>query len=1058
MKKEQIDNFFAKVRQILELSNENTDEQILIEMFKLSSENIRDELGSKNIYELKIQDYENLFEDIIGQIQKNELYEYFLKVGTEKENLKIFEIMLQGNIQLPVEVVEKVIKDKDLVTEVEDIGNLIEKTKDVEFIKKCVKDKNLNITEIERARLVSLTNNKEFIKECIEDENVKIRKNSQTVELIKSTEDREFIKKCIQDEKLGLEGWKKVELIKSINDIEFTKKCIQDKKLRLESWNKVELIQSTNDIEYIKKCIQSKELELESWDKVNLIKTTGDVEYIKKCVLDESLEITRDKRIELIQSTKDIEYIRRCIQDEQLGLVGFEKARLIKSTNDIEFIKKCIRDEGLELKGWDKTELIKSTNDIEFIKECIRDKELGLEGWDKTELIKTTNDTEFIKSCIKDNELGLEGSNKVELIKSIHDTEFIDKCIRDEKLNLETEHKVDLIKFTQDSEYIKKCINDETLEFDEYQKASILLGLNDNDKFEIIKGIENQREEIARNVRRLGGFDNQTLEEKIELILQWENVQNPEEKLKVLLRLKEKNQEILQKMDFKILDEKYLTTLGEEKINFISNFPDIQDKILQLEQNELNAYTKIIESYEKEDKNGWRYLTINILDNISSYSNIIGEIDSFTQNDIGTLMLVMQNKNSFGLENLEDLRNYKEIKQNRCDEWINKSGNITRKKEALLYKLFGQDINYTEKILRRYGQDAESIENQDLKSYILALKEIMKVPDNETIEKIYQEVPEIEFDDVNKILIEKSIANEYEKLYNNGLLKVEGLEAIEENVYDAGTEFNILMTSIGAYHHADINNYNEDWNRPSLSSPHICCSYIRNDMIGTAPVHNICYGFSEMKPYSLAESNCHDIGSNGIGFISTSHGSKFYSPDNQINNTERYNEMDYARFQNGQKKQPDYIIVFKENGQVQNLEEAKKASKDWGGMPIVVVDKDKCLETERSRLDNLLDKYRAGDKTLAREIYYKIRNNRVTRKAFAEEINIDEFKREMEEQEKYNQEQIKSNGNIEVTKEDMQKNSEQVTAEERNQEMSRMKQLYLQIHSIAKDDKDVELE
>ena len=90
--------------------------------------------------------------------------------------------------------------------------------------------------------------------------------------------------------------------------------------------------------------------------------------------------------------------------------------------------------------------------------------------------------------------------------------------------------------------------------------------------------------------------------------------------------------------------------------------------------------------------------------------------------------------------------------------------------------------------------------------------------------------------------------------------------------------------------------------------------------------------------------------------------------------------------------------------------------------------------------------------------YYKIRNNRVTRKAFAEEINIDEFKREMEEQEKYNQEQIKSNGNIEVTKEDMQKNSEQVTAEERNQEMSRMKQLYLQIHSIAKDDKDVELE
>lgn len=340
----------------------------------------------------------------------------------------------------------------------------------------------------------------------------------------------------------------------------------------------------------------------------------------------------------------------------------------------------------------------------------------------------------------------------------------------------------------------------------------------------------------------------------------------------------------------------------------------------------------------------------------------------------------------------------------------------------------------------------------------------MEISDNKLIEKIYQQVPEMLFHDVNKILMETSIANEYEKLYNKTFLKIENLEQIGENVYDAGTDFNILMTSIGAYiSNEDIDDYKRDWNRPSLSSPHICCSYIRNDMIGTAPIHNICYGFSEMESYSLTESNCHDIGSNATGFISSSTGSKYYSPDNQINNTESYNEMDYSRFQKGKRKQPDYIIVFKENGRIQNLEEAKKASKDWGGMPIVVVDKDRCLEAEKSRLDNLLDKYIAGDKTLAREIYYKIRNNRVTRKTFAEEINIDKFKREMEEQEKYkqeenNQEQIKSNGNIEVTKEDMQKNSEQVTAEERKQEMSRIEQLYLKIHSIAKDDKDVELE
>ena len=972
MKKEQIDNFFVRVKQIIELDRQDTDEQLLIEFLKLSSEKTKEELGNKNIYEFQEEDLNILLKDIMEQIQESKLYEYFLQKGIEKENIRVFEPMLPENIQLPVEMVDKIIKDNNILVEVDDVVSLIKKTKDIEFIKKCIKDKNLNISEGDRGILIGSISDKDFIKECLEDNSLKIAK-TQIKDLIILTEDNEFIKKCIKNENIKIESWDKVNLIKVINDEEFTKKCIQDKKIGIYQSDKIELLKTINDREFLKECLENSFIEWES----------------------------------------------------------YEKELIMKSISDKEFLIECFKNSKIGLEKWRIIEVIQSINDREFTRKCIQDEQLKLDSKDKLQVIQSLNDEEFTKECICEQKLGINSADKTTLIQLIID----------------------------DKEFIKRLLEDSKIEFDEEQKIRILLKIDDNEKIKILKKIEEKRGEITNRLRLEGGFNNLTSKDNIKLILQWENVQNPEEKLEVLLRLKEKNQEILQKMDFEILDEKYLTTLGEEKINFISVFPDIQEKVLQLEQNELNAYTKIIENYEKEDKNGWRYLTINILDNISSYSNIIDEMDSFTQNDIETLMLVMQNKNSFGLENLEDLRNYKQIKQNTCDKWIYKSEDLTRKKEALLYKLFGHDINYTEKILRLYGQDAESIENQDLKSYILALKEIMKVPYNETIEKIYQEMPEIEFDDVNKILIEKSISNEYEKLYNNGLLKVEGLEAIEENVYNAGTDFNILMTSIGAYYHADINNYNEDWNRPSLSSPHICCSYIRNDMIGTAPIHNICYGFSKMEEYSLVGSNCKDIDSNTRGFISSTRiDSKFYSPDNQINNTERYNEMDYARFQNGQKKQPDYIIVFKENGQEQNLEEAKKASKDWGGMPIVVVDKDKCLEAERSRLDNLLDKYRAGDKTLAREIYYKIRNNRVTRKAFAEEINIDEFKREMEEQEKNNQEQIKSNGNIEVTKEDMQKNSEQVTAEERNQEMSRMKQLYLQIHSIAKDDKDVELE
>ena len=862
MKKEQIDNFFAKARQILELSNENIDEQILIEMFKLSSGNIRDELGSKNIYELKIQDYEKLFEDIIGQIQKNELYEYFLKVGTEKGNLKIFEVMLPANIQIPVEIVEKIIKDDNLLEEVEDIGNLIEKTKDVEFIKKCVKDNKLNMTSIERGRLIKLTGDKEFIKECLEDNGLKIGK-SQIKDLIISTEDEEFIKKCVKNTNLRIENWEKVELIKLINDEEFTK-------------------------------------------------------------------------------------------------------------------------------------------------ECLEESELGLENWEKVELIKLINDEELIAEYLENEKMG----------------------------------------------------------FDVVQKATILSQLDNDKKIGILKEIKTQRKEITKELRALGGFNQETNTDNLRLILQWEDIENPEEKIKILQELHEKNQEIIQNVNFEILDERYIEFLGKSKISLIANFPIIQAKVIKLNQNELKMYARMIENCENiNDSDSWKYMSNNILNRISGYEKLSEKIDDFTKEDIEIAMQVMQNANNFNITNIEELRNYNRIKQRKCDEWIKTDANIL-KKEAILFRLFDQDTSYTQELLIKYEQDIEKIENEDIKNYIKALKEIMSIQDNQALEKIYENIPEMLLENVDKTLMERSISNEYEKLYNKGLLKVENLEEIEENVYNAGTNFNILMTSVGAFFKNNgIDDYKKDWNRPSLSSPHICCSYIRNDMIGTAPIHNICYGFSEMKSYSLTESNCHDIGSNATGFISSSTGSKYYSPDNQINNTESYNEMDYSRFQKGKRKQPDYIIVFKENGRIQNLEEAKKASKDWGGMPIVVVDKDRCLEAEKSRLDNLLDKYIAGDKTLAREIYYKIRNNRVTRKTFAEEINIDKFKREMEEQKKSkqeenrnNQQQIKSNGSIEVTKEDMQKNSEQVSAEERKQEMSKMKQLYLQIHSIAKEDKDVELE
>ncbi len=71
-----------------------------------------------------------------------------------------------------------------------------------------------------------------------------------------------------------------------------------------------------------------------------------------------------------------------------------------------------------------------------------------------------------------------------------------------------------------------------------------------------------------------------------------------------------------------------------------------------------------------------------------------------------------------------------------------------------------------------------------------------------------------------------------------------------------------------------------------------------------------------------------------------------------------------------------------------NLDEAKKAQLDWDGkLPIVVVDVDKCLETEKAKVEKLKRQYeRHLLNNLLNKYAKKVRNNRVTYSKFCPEI------------------------------------------------------------------------
>ena len=518
----------------------------------------------------------------------------------------------------------------------------------------------------------------------------------------------------------------------------------------------------------------------------------------------------------------------------------------------------------------------------------------------------------------------------------------------------------------------------------------------------------------------------------------------------ILMRMYEKNNDVVQNVDFRILDKKYIEQLGEDRVNQITCYPNIQSKILSLNDSQLIIFSKCIDNYlERNQTEEWQVLATQILEHISEYDELLHnfeDMENISPEDIATLSQILSNSNWCNITNIDEVRNFYLIVQNKCNE-IMQDENSTRKQKrnAVMQKIFGHDLKYAESILKRFGVDNENLNESEMKDYVRCLQQITQINNPDILKEIFDSC---DFVQIDETYIEKSLKQEYCKKYLETLYipKDKDLETGETNIYNAGTDFNIIMTAIGAYSYTYPTNYRDDWNRPAIASQQICTSYIRNDMIGTAPIRNICYGFSSMQPDSLMLSGKQDMYSSwGDGLVVTAdHAEEYYTPDEQINHTTVYNEMNFRRIQNGQKIQPDYIIVFRENGKIPNMAEAKKASEQWGGMPIVIIDKDACLEAERQKVEDMLERYEQNPTPeIARQINQKVRNNRITRENFCEDIQSKITQINSTETEKH-----------EVGIQELEENDSKVTAYERKEETKRIHSVYSKIQEVVKEEEN----
>ena len=717
--------------------------------------------------------------------------------------------------------------------------------------------------------------------------------------------------------------------------------------------------------------------------------------------------------IEEIQNLSDDEKIKQLNIIDEPWKIGIIISTLSNDEIKIELLKKyqvpneafviaSLTDDNLKIQLLSR---IKYDSDKARIVSSINDEEKRIELLDLLNDYAKSKVILSIKSDKRKIELleKLENDgNKANVIKRLKDLNakiILLKTVNDNAkvqiiLSLGEEQRKDLIKEIQSdklkAEVIKSLTSEEEQRLamkdlkSEESKMLIILNFSaDEKKIDELKELKNEWNKIKvisslQNDKAKMKYINiiQDRLKRLQVILSLKDEQLRRQLLdkkenkyykKILEELKQKNSDVISKIDVRILQEKYLKGLGKDKINLISCYPDVQEQILNLPDKQYQVFINCINNYLTENKTeDWTQLATYLLENMKQYAELIDSIENFESIDITKLSKIMQDRNVFSIRNVNDIENYEKIKHEKCDEIIQNSNDVLQIKEAVFQKLFGHSTQYAQSICDKYGEGIKDIEDCDEKYYVLSLMSIFRNNDIQALKNRYLNCNEVELTD--KTLRERTIKNKFAKLLSKGLFEPNSQTRIDANklkqklqidsqdskynqfdelkLYDAGTSFKMIVTSVDALGFSDDSiNFQKSWNRAELGSQQFCASYIRNDCIKTVKVVNLCYGFINMCDDALVLAGTSDIGaSTKSSFLVQSHGNeKYYSPDILVEKTDMYNEIDFRRIQNGKKKQPDYIVALKKNGRIDNLDKILKAAKDWDNrLPIVIVDVDEC--------------------------------------------------------------------------------------------------------------------
>ena len=486
------------------------------------------------------------------------------------------------------------------------------------------------------------------------------------------------------------------------------------------------------------------------------------------------------------------------------------------------------------------------------------------------------------------------------------------------------------------------------------------------------------------------------------------------------LKLKEKNIEIDETINFKILSEKY--SFLDNIMDMITADSEIQDQILSLSDSRLKLfelmYSKLqtLTDYYNPyvttilQRIGYVSLDTSWKNKFHLYDDLLANVDDLitsgyilSNDEIEKLLYLCTSSIHHSIPNFSELQNFGN--ENTIDNIELKDGILKAKEEkdidylkfAILAKAYGIGLKSAKNICQKYNISNITItnENRDVFEMYMAIYQIINENDPDVLIQLYDEFTKImkpEKDFRRIIVFENDLRKAFAHDLNNQVFKTDKLPYDEVDgikIYDAGVDFKMIVTAIGAYQNNFENkeNYSEYWNSPIIRSHGNCCSLIGNANLSMANVKNVIFGFSTMSDNMLLLSKSSDMNStpNSRDFNTTENRLQEYMDANSMLDNTRgdYNELVYERRDLSSnpkfyKKNPDYIVFFEEYESYNEMfekykdkpkqleylrqqkeledkfwQESLKAAKDFG-IPIVKINREKVAKSEYEKIQKLV--------------------------------------------------------------------------------------------------------